>query len=63
MGGSIVKKVTYQNEMKKFALHFAVPRVYDNAKNTGDDNSETVKLVRAAYESANTGKAVGLNDF
>lgn len=33
------------------------------AENTSDDNFETVKLVWAAYESANTGRVVGLNDF
>jgi len=33
------------------------------AENTGDDNFETVKLVWAAYDSANKGKVVGLNDF
>jgi len=33
------------------------------AENTGDDNFETVKLVWAAYESANTGKVVWLKDF
>jgi hypothetical protein len=33
------------------------------AENTGDDNFETVKLVWAAYESANTGKVIRLNEF
>ena len=33
------------------------------AENTGDDNFETVKLVWAAYESANTGKVIKLNEF
>lgn len=33
------------------------------AENTGDDNFETVRLVWAAYQSANTGKVVHLNDF
>lgn len=33
------------------------------AENTGDDNFETVKLVWAAYKSANTGKVVKLDEF
>jgi predicted dehydrogenase len=33
------------------------------AENTGDDNFETVKLVWAAYESADTGKVIRLNEF
>lgn len=33
------------------------------AENTGDDNFETVKLVWAAYESANTGKVIKLDYF
>jgi predicted dehydrogenase len=33
------------------------------AENTGDDNFETVRLVWAAYKSANTGKVVSLNEF
>ena len=33
------------------------------AENTGDDNFETVKLVWAAYESANTGKVIKLDEF
>lgn len=36
---------------------------FGKAENTGDDNFETVKLVWAAYESANTGRVVGLKDF
>jgi predicted dehydrogenase len=33
------------------------------AENTGEDNFETVKLVWAAYKSANTGKVIKMNDF
>jgi hypothetical protein len=33
------------------------------AENTGDDNFETVKLVWAAYESANSGKLIQLDKF
>lgn len=33
------------------------------AETTGDDNFETVRLVWAAYESANTGKVVQMDDF
>jgi len=33
------------------------------AENTGDDNFETVKLVWAAYKSANTGMVIKLDDF
>ena len=33
------------------------------AENTGDDNFETVRLVWAAYESANSGRVVRLKDF
>jgi predicted dehydrogenase len=33
------------------------------AENTGDDNFETVKLVWAAYKSANTGQVVRLSEF
>jgi predicted dehydrogenase len=33
------------------------------AENTGDDNFETVKLVWAAYESANSGKVIQLDKF
>lgn len=33
------------------------------AENTGDDNFETVKLVWAAYKSANTGQVVKLDEF
>ncbi len=33
------------------------------AENTGDNNFETVKLVWAAYKSANTGKVVRLSEF
>ena len=35
----------------------------DKAENTGDDNFETVKLVWAAYKSANTGQVVKLDEF
>jgi hypothetical protein len=48
---------------EELPLRFKVPRVYDDTENTGDDDFETVKLVWAAYESANTGKVVGLKDF
>lgn len=33
------------------------------AENTGDDNFETVKLVWAAYQSANSGKVIKLDEF
>jgi D-apiose dehydrogenase len=33
------------------------------AENTGDDNFETVKLVWASYESANTGKLIRMDSF
>ena len=33
------------------------------AENTGDDNFETVKLVWAAYQSANTGNVIRLSEF
>lgn len=52
-----------KSKAEELALRFGVPRVYDDAENKGDDNFETVKLVWAAYESANTGKVVGLKDF
>jgi len=48
---------------EELPLRFKVPRVYYDTENTGDDDFETVKLVWAAYESANTGKVVGLKDF
>lgn len=35
----------------------------EKAENTADDNFETVKLVWAAYESANTGHVVRLDNF
>ena len=52
-----------KSKAEEVARRFGVPRVYDDAENKGDDNFETVKLVWAAYESANTGKVVGLKDF
>ena len=33
------------------------------AENTGDDNFETVKLVWACYQSAESGKLIRLDDF
>ena len=33
------------------------------AENTGDDNFETVRLVWAAYQSANTGQVIKLSEF
>jgi len=35
----------------------------NKAENTGDDNFETVKMVWAAYKSANSGEVVKLDDF
>ena len=34
-----------------------------NAENTGEDNLETVRLIWACYESAETGKIIRINDF
>jgi D-apiose dehydrogenase len=33
------------------------------AENTGEDNLETVRLIWASYESAETGKTIKLSDF
>jgi hypothetical protein len=35
----------------------------EKAENTAADNFETVKLVWAAYKSANSGQVVKLNEF